>query len=210
MPFKQFVLALSLTGLIACGAVAPTKPEPQPEPFAATNEVSGQVNAWPPGRTGTLRAVVSRLDATSKFVYVVLAQGSVDAKGKLALKLAKAPEASFLKPFEVCGIKTDANALEVDLFDVAENGFETDGSKFVALLVQENSTARATRVYSDRNLEVDGVCTDGGVSAKLSLKRGWNLVLKSFPQPGAAVYSSATGVGLPFEFKLQVGPGWKN
>jgi predicted component of type VI protein secretion system len=210
MQFKQFVLAVSLTGLIACGASAPVAPEPQPEPVTATSEVSGQVNAWPQGRTGTLRAVVSRLDSTSKFVYVVLAQGSVDAKGKLALKLAKAPEAMFLKPFEVCGIKTAVNALEVDLFDVAETGFETDGSKFVALLVQENSTARATRVYSDRNLEVDGACLDGGVSAKLSLKKGWNLVLKSFAQPGAAVYSSATGVGLPFEFKLQVGPGWKN
>ena len=215
MRFKLFLLAASLTGLIACGTTSVVKPDPKPDPrpdpIGLSSEVSGQVNAWPQGRTGTFRAVVSRVDSTSGFVFALLAQGRIDAKGKLGLKLVNAPDAAFLKPYEVCGIKTAANALEVALFDVAETGFESEGSRFVALLAQENPTAQVIRVYADRNLEVDAPCTDGDISAKLSLKTGWNLVLKTFTQPGGAgtVYSSAIGVGIPFEFKL-LKPGWND
>jgi hypothetical protein len=214
MKLKLFVLAASLTSLIACGSNPVSKPnpdlDPKPEP-GASSEVSGQVNGWPQGRSGMLRAVVSRKDSGSNFVFAILAQGSIDQKGKFGFKLTNAPDSSFLKPYEVCGIKTTANALELELFDVAEAGFETDGSKFVALLAQVNTSAQAIRVYLDRNLEVNGPCTDGGISAKLSLKKGWNLVLRTFTEPGnaGAVYSSASGIGIPFEFKLTK-PGWLN
>jgi hypothetical protein len=210
MQVTQLMLSTSLViGLIACGSAGPIQPDPKPnEPIGASSTVSGQATGWPQGRTGTLRAIVSRSDAAaaSGFVFAVIAQGTIDAKGKLGLTLSSAPEASFLKPYEVCGLKTEANALEAD-FDVAETGSETDASKRVALLAQANTTAQVSRVYLDRDLEVDGKCTDDGqVSAKLSLKKGWNLVLTSFTQPGrtGGVYSSATGVaGVPFEFKYK-------
>jgi hypothetical protein len=204
MKLKLFVLAASLTGLIACGSTPVVKPDPKPDPQpepGASSEVSGQADGWTPRRAGVFRAVVSRQDASSKFVFAVLAQGSIDAKGKLGLTLANAPEAVFLKPYEVCGLKTEANAVETS-FDVAEMGSETDGSKRYAVLAQRGQDADATRVYLDRNLEIDAKCTeDGAINAKLSLKKGWNLVLKTFTQPGntGAVYSNPSGVaGVPF------------
>jgi hypothetical protein len=210
MHVTQLMFSTSLMiGLIACGSAGPSQSNPTPEPVAgASSTVSGQAIGWPQGRTGTFRAIVSRSDAAvaSGFVFAVIAQGTIDAKGKLGLKLSAAPEPGFLKPYEVCGIKTAANALEAD-FDVAETGLEADASKRVALLAQADTTAQVSRVYLDRDLEVDGKCSDDGqVSAKLSLKKGWNLVLTSFTQPGrtGGVYSSATGVaGVPFEFKYK-------
>jgi hypothetical protein len=218
MQFKQFALTMSLTGLIACGAAAPIKPDPQPDPqLGASSEVSGQITSsvplnWPNGRTGTFRAIVSRSDASvpTGFGYTVIAWGNIDAQGKLAAKLVDAPTVAFLKPYEVCGIKTEANGLEAD-FDVAETGFETDGFKRAALLRQESDNAQVARVYVDRNLEIDGKCLDGQISAKLSLKKGWNLVLTTFMQPGqtGAVYSSASGVaGVAFKIKLKIGSSW--
>ena len=211
MQFKQFALALSFTGLIACGGTVPIKPDPkpdlQPDP-AASSEVSGQVLDWPQGRSDTVRAVISSLD--SNFSKVVVAQGSIDSKGKLALKLVNAPVASFLKPYEICGIDTEANGIEITL-DVAEKGLEADANKPAAILGQVNDNAQVLHVFVDRNLEVDGKCTDGQVSAKLSMKKGWNVVLASFTQPGSAgaVYSSATGVaGVPFQIKLKLGSSW--
>jgi hypothetical protein len=135
------------------------------------------------------------------FVFAVVAQGSIDVQGKLALKLVNAPAAAFLKPYEVCGIKTTANAVEPN-FDVAETGLETDGSKPFAVLAQKGQNAEVARVYLDRSLEIDANCSDdGAINAKLSLKKGWNLVVKTFTQPGntGAVYSSPVGVaGVPF------------
>jgi hypothetical protein len=211
MQFKQFALALSLLGLIACGAIPPIKPDPKPDStteLGATREVSGQVLDWPQGRVDTVRAVVSSVN--SNFAKAVIAQGSIDAKGKLALKLLNAPAASFLKRYEICGIDTEANGIET-ILDVAEKGFETDADKLAAILGQVNDNAQVMHVFVDRNVEVNGECTDGQVSAKLSLKKGWNVVLASFTQPGStgAVYSSATGVaGVPFQIKLKLGSSW--
>jgi hypothetical protein len=210
MQFKQFVLTLSLTGLIACGT-APIKPDPKPGPqpeIGASSEVSGQVLDWPQGRVDTVRAVISNVD--NNFVKVVIAQGNIDFKGKLALKLVNAPAVSFLKHYEICGIDTEANGIEITL-DVAEKGLETDPDKPAAILGQVNDNAQVLHVFVDRNLEVDGNCTDGQVSAKLSLKKGWNVVLASYTQPGSTgtVYSSATGVaGVPFQIKLKLGSSW--
>jgi hypothetical protein len=208
MQFKQFVFALSLTGLIACTATVPIKPDPQPEPqpeFDASNEVSGQVVEWKQkGRAGVSRAVINRLDPKVGYVHAVIAQGSIDAQGKLALKLSDPPAASFLQPFKVCGIDTAANFVEADI-DVAQVGLETDGSKFFAFLGQEDDSGQVLRVYVDRNLEIDAPCTEEGISAKLLLKKGWNLILKTFTQPGkaGAMYSTASGVaGVPFSIKL--------
>jgi hypothetical protein len=204
MIFKLFVLATSLTGLIACGSTPVVKPDLNLDPkpgLGASSEVSGQADDWTPRRAGVFRAIVSRTDSSLKFTFAVLAQGSIDGKGKLGLKLINAPEAVFLTPYEVCGLKTEANAVETS-FDVAEIGFETDGSKRYAVLAQRGQEADATRVYLDRNLEIDAKCTeDGAINAKLSLKKGWNLVLKTFTQPGntGAVYSNPSGVaGVPF------------
>lgn len=210
MQFNQFMLALSLTGLIACGT-APIKPDPKPDPqpeIGASSEVSGQVLDWPQGRVDTVRAVLSNVD--NNFAKSVIAQGSIDSKGKLALKLVNAPAASFLKRYEICGIDTEANGIETTL-DVAEKGLEADPDKPAAILGQVNDNAQVLHVFVDRNLEVDGKCTDGQISAKLSLKKGWNVVLASFTQPGSAgaVYSSATGVaGVPFQIKLKLGASW--
>jgi hypothetical protein len=208
MKFKLFLFAASLLGLIACGSnPVVVMPDPQPDPPSATSEVSGQVVEWQQkGRPGISRAVISAPDASaaSGFAHAVVAQGSIDAQGRLALKLINAPAASFLKPFEVCGIKTEARAIEANI-DVAQVGLETDASTFFAFLGQEDDSAQVIRVYSDRNLEIDAPCTDGGISAKLSLKKGWNLMLKSFTQPGkvGAVYSTASAVaGVPFMIKL--------
>jgi hypothetical protein len=208
MPFKQFALAVSLMGLIACGATVPIKPDPKPDPqpeIGASSEVSGQVVDWQQkGRAGVSRAVINRLDPKTGYVHAVIAQGSIDAQGKLALKLSDAPAASFLHPYTVCGINTVANFVEADI-DVAQVGLEMDGSKFFAFLGQEDDTGQVLRVYLDRNLEVDAPCTEDGISVKLSLKKGWNLVLKTFTQPGraGAVYSTASGVaGVPFSIKL--------
>ena len=210
MKLKLFLLAASLTGLFACGTTSVVKPDPKPDPqpgpTSATSEVSGQVIEWQQkGRAGVSRAVISRLDpkAPSGFSYAVIAQGSIDAQGKLALKLADAPTPAFLQAFEVCGIQTAANTVEANI-DVAQTGLESDGSKFFAFLGQVSETAQVFRLYSDRDLEVDASCTDGGINAKLSLKKGWNLMLKSFTQPGraGAVYSTASGVaGVPFSIK---------
>jgi hypothetical protein len=215
MQFKQFALAVSLMGLIACGAATSIKPEPQPDPkpdpqpeLGVSSEVSGQVIDWPQGRVDTVRAVI--LNADSNFAKAVIAQGSIDSKGKLALKLVNAPAATFLKRYAICGIDTEANGIEITL-DVAEKGLESDADKPAAILGQVNDNAQVLHVFVDRNLEVDGTCTDGQVSAKLSLKKGWNVVLASFTQPGSAgaMYSSTTGVaGVPFQIKLKLGSSW--
>jgi hypothetical protein len=211
MPFKQFALAISLMGLIACGT-APIKPDPKPDPqpeLGASSEVSGQVLDWPQGRVDVVRAIVSNLD--NNFAKLVIGQGSIDSKGKLALRLVNAPSASFLKRYEICGIDTEANGIEITL-DVAEKGLEANPDKPAAILGQVNDNAQVMYVFVDRNLEVDGKCTDGQVSAKLSLKKGWNVVLASFTQPGStgAMYSSAAGVaGVPFQIKLKLGSSWE-
>jgi hypothetical protein len=224
MKLKLFVLAASLTGLIACGSTPVVKPDPKPDPkpepqpeTGASSEVSGQIIGsvplhWPNGRTGTFRTFISRSDASAptKFLHAVIAQGSIDAQGKLTAKLVDTPTVPFLKPYEICGIKTGANGIEAE-FDVAEPGFETDAFKRAAILGQVNDNAQVLRIYVDRNVEIDDKCLDGQVSAKLSLKKGWNLVLTTFTQPGStgAVYSSATGVaGVPFQIKLKLGSSW--
>jgi hypothetical protein len=210
MQFKQFALAISLTGLIACGAAVPIKPDPTPDPLpepVASSEVSGQVVEWKQkGRAGVSRAVIKRLDPKVGHVHAVIAQGSIDMQGKLVLKLSDEPAASFLQPYTVCGIETLANFVEADI-DVAKVGLETDGSKFFAFLGQEDDTGQVLRVFVDRNLEVDAPCVEDGIRAKLSLKKGWNLILKTFTQPGkaGAVYSTASGVaGVPFSIKLML------
>ena len=96
MHVKHLMLNTTLVmGLIACGSAGPVQPDPKPEPVGASTDVSGQATGWPQGRIGTLRAIVSRSDATaaSGFVFAVIAQGSIDAKGKLGVKLSAAPEA---------------------------------------------------------------------------------------------------------------------
>jgi hypothetical protein len=208
LKLKLFVLAASLTSLLACAVNPVVQPDPKPDPqpeLGVSSEVSGQVSDWQQkGRAGVSRAVIKRLDPLAGHVLVVIAQGSIDAQGKLALKLSDAPADLFLQPYKVCGIDTAANAVEADI-DVAEVGLETDGSKFFAFLGQEDDTGQVLRVYVDRKLEVDAACTEDGISAKLSLKKGWNLVLKSFTQPGraGAVYSTASGAAnVPFSIKL--------
>ena len=126
MNFKLFLLFVMQISLIACGitpVVKPDlKPDPQPDLGSATSEVSGQVVEWQQkGRAGVSRAVISRLDpkAPSGFSYAVIAHGSIDARGKLVLKLADAPTPAFLQPFEVCGIQTTAKTVEANI-DVAQ------------------------------------------------------------------------------------------
>jgi hypothetical protein len=230
---KNVAMWASITlGLIACGSAGPLQSNPgQPDsgqpgpvtpPTLTAADVRGRLvvneNQWPQGRTGTLRAVIAQVGATSGFEYLLIGKGRIDGSGRLEVKLVTEPTPTFLRPFEICGIRATNGAnwvAQVD-FTVAQAGAEDDPARIAAFVAHESPSVRPSRVYLDRNLEIDATCSDpGAVRANLSLKKGWNLILETFTQPGStgSVYTSvgvsgASGVeDVPFVVK-RFGSTW--